>query len=1150
MTTPSGHSVGFIHLRVHSAYSLSEGALPVKQIAALAKERDMPAVAITDTGNLFGALEFSGELAAKGIQPIIGSALRVDMDESAEAQPKLAAAQTGLKRLPTLVLLAKDHDGYRNLMKLSSRAYLDAPDHAEPHVLLSLLRQAGAGLICLTGGPSGPINRALVLGQFAQARERLIALRDIFGDRLYVELQRHGMEEERAAETGLLELAYELGLPLAATNECYFATPDDYAAHDALLCIAEGEVVANDDRRRVTPEHYFKSQNEMLTLFADLPEAAANTVEIARRCAFYLGEVKPLLPHFGDADEAEQLRAEALAGLEARLAVTGLAEGYSKQDYLDRLEFELGVIIKMNYAGYFLIVADFIKWAKGQTIPVGPGRGSGAGSLVAYCLTITDLDPLRFKLLFERFLNPARVSMPDFDVDFCQDRRDEVIAYVQSRYGADRVAQIITFGKLQARAVCRDVGRVLQMPYPQVDRISKMIPMNPANPVSLKEAIAAEPRIGEERDRDPTVARMLEIGQKLEGLYRHASTHAAGVVIGDRPLEELVPLYRDPRASLPATQFNMKYVEKAGLVKFDFLGLKTLTVIDKAERLIHAREPGFRTSLVPLDDAKTFAMLAQGDTVGVFQLESAGMRDAVRQMHADRFEDLIALVALYRPGPMANIPTYCHRKLGKEPVEYLHPLLEPILKETFGVITYQEQVQQVAKDMAGFSLGHADILRRAMGKKNPREMAEQRERFMNGATERGIAPETATLVFDACAKFAEYGFNKSHSAPYAYISYQTAWLKANHPVEFLAASMTLDMGNTDKLQVFRDEALRLGIKVRPPSINHGGVDFAVQDGAILYALAALKNVGQGAIRHIETVRASGGRFASLSDFARRIDPTQLNKRALESLIKAGAFDELNPNRAQLLAGIETILATASRTTAEAEAGQHDLFGSGGVAPADMVLPNREAWLPMEKLAQEFEAVGFYLSGHPLDDYMKPLARMGVESWAQFRTKVLTKGATAAKLAGTITMRQERRSKSGNKYAFVGFSDPTGQFEAICFSETLTNARDLLEPGKAVLAHVEADVDGEDIKLRLQAVEKLDRTAAAIAQGVQIFLRDAAPLESIAQRLEARGRAPVKITLIEAEGREIDVALGARFIMTPQIKGAIRAIPGVVEVLDL
>jgi DNA polymerase-3 subunit alpha len=1139
----------FIHLHVHSAYSLSEGALQVKQLANLAKAAKMPAVAITDTGNLFGALEFSEALTDKGIQPIIGCSLKVDMEPPPE-EGALRHATTGMRRLPSLVLLAKDEAGYANLMKLSSRAYLEAPDHTEPHVPLALLAALNGGLICLSGGPAGPMNEAIIQGQFSHARHLAEQLKTLFGDRFYVELQRHGTDEERGSEQPLVDIAYELSIPLVATNEAFFATPDDYAAHDALICIAEGEVVANDDRRRLTPEHSFKSQGEMAALFADLPEAVENTVEIARRCAFYVKGVKPILPRYGEGDEAEELRHQAFAGLEARLAHTGLAEGYSRQDYTDRLEFELSVIIKMQYPGYFLIVADFIKWAKAQGIPVGPGRGSGAGSLVAYSLTITDLDPLRFNLLFERFLNPDRVSMPDFDVDFCQDRRDEVIAYVQKRYGAEHVAQIITFGKLQARAVCRDVGRVLQMPYGQVDRISKLIPMNPAKPITLKEAVEGEPRIQEERDRDPTVRRMLEIGMKLEGLYRHASTHAAGVVIGDRPLEQLVPLYRDPRSPLPATQFNMKYVEKAGLVKFDFLGLKTLTVIDKAQALIRVREPGFDASKIPLDDGKTFHMLAQGDTVGVFQLESAGMRDAVRQMRADRFEDLIALVALYRPGPMANIPTYCNRKLGKEPVEYLHPKLEPILKETFGVITYQEQVQQAAKDLAGYTLAEADLLRRAMGKKIASEMAAQRERFITGAVERGIPPETAIMVFDACAKFAEYGFNKSHSAPYAYISYQTAYLKANYPVEFLAASMTLDMGNTDKLQVFRDEAVRLGVRVAPPSVNASGVDFAVREGAILYSLAALKNVGTGAIRHLAEVRQAGGRFTSLADFARRIDATHLNKRALESLTKAGAFDEMNPNRAQVLAGVETILATANRTTAEAEAGQNDLFGGSSGPAEDLVFPHRDAWLPMERLANEFEAVGFYISGHPLDDYMKPLARAGVETWASFREKALTKGAAAARLAGTITMRQERRSKTGNKFAFVGFSDPTGQFEAICFSDTLAAARDLLEPGKAVIARVEADVDGEEVKLRLQGVELLDKAAAAIVQGVTIFVRDTRPLDAIAQRLAGKGRAPVRMILQLDSGREVEIALGNHFAMTPQIKGAIKAIPGVIDVHDL
>ena len=1147
MPAESKNSVTFIHLRTHSAYSLAEGALHIKQMGALAKDMGSPALAITDTGNLFGALEFSDALSEKGIQPIIGCTLKIACPDQT-APDTVHRQKTGLRKMPSLALLAKDEAGYRNLMQLSSRAYLDTPDTAEPHVTMEYLSQHAEGLICLTGGPDGPINEALVQGQPHLARGRIDELAGIFGDRLYVELQRHGTENEQLAEPGLIDLAYELNLPLVATNEPYFAKLDDYAAHDALICIAEGEVVAAEDRRRLTPEHYFKTPQQMAALFADIPEAIASTVEIARRCAYKVKSQKPILPRYGEGDEAVELRRQAEEGLAARLKERGLSEGYSEEDYRQRLDFELDVIIKMKYPGYFLIVSDFIKYAKSQGIPVGPGRGSGAGSLVAYSLTITDLDPLRFKLLFERFLNPDRVSMPDFDIDFCQDRRDEVIDYVQAKYGKDHVAQIITFGKLQARAVCRDVGRVLQMPYGQVDRLSKMIPMNPANPVSLAQAIDGEPRLKEERDKDATVRTMLEIGLKLEGLYRHASTHAAGIVIGDRPLEELVPLYRDPRSTLPATQFNMKYVEKAGLVKFDFLGLKTLTIIDKAERLIRLRIPGFDANKIPLDDLATYQMLGQGDTVGVFQLESSGMRDAVRQMRADRFEDLIALVALYRPGPMANIPLYCARKLGREPIEYMHPWLEPILKETFGVITYQEQVQQIAKDLAGYTLAQADLLRRAMGKKIKSEMDAQRDNFLKGAIERGIDEATAINIFDACAKFAEYGFNKSHSAPYAYISYQTAYLKANHPVEFLAASMSLDMGNTDKLQVFRQEAQRIGVRIVPPSINSSEVDFAVKDASVLYSLSALKNVGSGAIQHLVEKRKSEGPYVSLGDFARRIDAHILNRRALESLVKAGAFDDLKPNRAQVLDGVDAILAMANRTTAEAEAGQHDLFGQS--TKEDVALPAREAWLPMERLANEFEAVGFYLSGHPLDDYMSRLTRLGVDTWTSFHDKALTKGATAAKLAGTITHRQERRSKSGNKFAFVGFSDPTGQFETICFSDTLAVSRDMLEPGKAVIARVEADVDGEEVRLRLQGVEELERAAAQITSGLTIFLRDAKPIDSIAQRLTNGGKAPVKLILQMDKGREVEVILGNKFTITPQVKGAIKAISGVIDVQDL
>jgi DNA polymerase-3 subunit alpha len=1147
MAESDPHPVTFVHLRTHTAYSLSEGALPIKTLAGLAKDAKMPAVAITDTGNLFGALEFSDAMAEKGVQPIIGCTLKVDLAENKDGNLRQTG---GLRRVPAMAFLAKNEQGYRNLMKLSSRAYLSSPGNAENHVTWDCLCQHADGLICLTGGPDGPVNDALLAGQGALAEEQITRLKALFGDRLYIELQRHGLSAERQAEEGLIELAYRLGVPLVASNEAYFARPDDYAAHDALICIAEGELLVNEDRRRLTPEHYFKSQAEMAALFADIPEAVENTVEIAMRCAFRVRSRAPILPRFGEGEEAEELRRQAHEGLQQRIAERGIVEGRTREDYVKRLDFELDVITKMKFPGYFLIVSDFIKWAKAHGIPVGPGRGSGAGSLVAYVLTITDLDPFRFNLLFERFLNPERVSMPDFDIDFCQDRRGEVISYVQQRYGADRVAQIITFGKLQARMVTRDVGRVLQMPYGQVDRLSKLIPNNPANPVTLAQAIDGEPKLQEERDRDPTVRTLFEIALKLEGLYRNASTHAAGVVIGDRPLEELVPLYRDPRSDIPATQYNMKYVEKAGLVKFDFLGLKTLTVIEKAQKLIRVREPSFDINHIPYDDPRTYEMLGHGDTVGVFQLESSGMRDVLKKMRADRIEDIIAIVALYRPGPMDNIPRYIACKKGEEAPDYLHPLLEPILKETYGIMVYQEQVMQIAQVLSGYSLGEADLLRRAMGKKIKAEMDAQKERFVSGAVKNGVDASQADYIFELVQKFAGYGFNKSHAAAYAVVSYQTAYLKANHPVEFLAASMTLDMGNTDKLMLFRQEAQRVGVRVIPPSVNASGVDFAVSNGAILYSLAALRNVGAGAIEHLVTVRKDGGPFRSLGEFARRVDARMLNKRALESMAKAGAFDCLNPNRAQVLDAVESILSMSSRAASAAEAGQNDLFGGMASTSDDLVLPRRDAWLPMDRLAQEFEAVGFYLSGHPLDDYMKPLQKLGVDTWAGFHEKALTKGARAAKLAGTITHRQERRSKSGNKFAFIGFSDPTGQFESICFSDTLAACRELLEPGNAVIARVEADVEGEEVKLRLQGVEPLDKAAASMVTGLEIFVRDAKPLESIAQRLGNGGRAPVRLVMLMERGREVHVSLGNKFTITPQIKGAIKAISGVVDVQDL
>ncbi|WGD31445.1 DNA polymerase III subunit alpha [Ancylobacter sp. WKF20] len=1137
--------VGFVHLHVHSSFSLLEGALSVAKLADLAKKDRQPAIALTDTGNLFGALEFSEKMAGSGIQPIVGCTLAIDMPGPAPRGP-LATER------PRIVLLAASEAGWSNLMELVSRSYLETASDGAPHINLDWLDTTHTGLIALTGGPTGPIDRSLAAGSADLAEQRLVALREVFGDRLYVELQRHGIAEERRVETGLIDLAYRLDLPLVATNEPFFAAQDDYEAHDALICIAEGRLVAEGDRRQLTPEHRFRTRAEMMTLFADLPEALANTVEIAQRCAYRPRTVKPILPRFTmDRDEAEELRLQAEEGLRQRLAVHGPAPGLTVKDYEDRLAFELSIIEKMKFPGYFLIVSDFIKWAKAQGIPVGPGRGSGAGSLVAYSLTITDLDPLRFGLLFERFLNPERVSMPDFDIDFCQERRDEVIRYVQQRYGRDQVAQIITFGTLQARGVLRDVGRVLEMPYGQVDKLCKLVPQNPANPVTLKQAITDEARLQAEADANPVVKRAFDIATRLEGLNRHASTHAAGIVIGDRPLAQLVPLYRDPRSDMPVTQYNMKWVEQAGLVKFDFLGLKTLTVLQTAVRLVAQRGIQLDLSTIPLDDPKSYAMLTRGETVGVFQVESAGMRRALVDMKPDRLEDIIALVALYRPGPMANIPVYCAVKNGQEQAAYAHPALEASLKETYGVIIYQEQVMQIAQTLSGYSLGEADLLRRAMGKKIRAEMDKQRERFVDGAVERGVPKGKASEIFDLLAKFADYGFNKSHAAAYALVAYQTAYMKANYATEFLAASMTLDMGNTDKLAEFRQEAQRLGIEVVPPSVNHSGREFAVKDGKILYALAAIKGVGVHAVDAI--VEARGDRpFTSLSDFAARINAKALNKRTMESLVNAGAFDALEKNRARVAAAIDPVLAHAASVGAEVASGQGNMFG-GPAQATELPIPNVAPWLPAERLQNEYQAIGFFLTGHPLDDYAKALGKLRVQRWLDFQRSVRA-GHGFGRLAATVVSRQERRTKSGSKMGIVGLSDPSGQFEAVLFSEALNQFRELLEPGRALLLQVSAELQGEDVRARIQNAEPLDAATARMQKSMRIFLRSPEPLESVASRLNTlagngRGDGEVALVLLLGErgATEVEVKLPGRFNLSPQIAGALKAVPGVVDV---
>jgi DNA polymerase-3 subunit alpha len=1141
----------FIHLRVHTEYSLLEGAVPVKTLVKLCAAQGMPAVAVTDTNNMFAALEFSVTATGAGVQPIHGCQVSVLAPPPAP----------GARARPALVLLAQDRTGYGNLMKLNSCLSLGGGGGL-PQVSLERIEAHAAGLICLTGGPDGVIGRYLQEGARDKAEAALARLAAAFPGRLYVELQRHPGEggqatlAERATERGLVEMAYAMALPLVATNDVYFPKTEIYEAHDAMLCIAEGAYVdQSEPRRRVTPQHYFKSAEEMAALFADLPEALENTVEIARRCSYRAERLDPILPRFAD-DEVEELRRQARAGLAARLAV--VPPSAARDVYDKRLDFELGIIEQMGFPGYFLIVADFIKWAKDQGIPVGPGRGSGAGSLVAWSLTITDLDPLRYNLLFERFLNPERVSMPDFDIDFCMDRREEVIRYVQDRYGRDRVGQIITFGALLSKAAVRDVGRVLQMPYGQVDRISKMIPVDGVKPVSIEKALADEPRLREMAKSEEVVQRLLTYARQIEGLLRNASTHAAGVVIGDRPLDELVPLYQDPRSDMPATQFNMKWVEQAGLVKFDFLGLKTLTVIQNAVDLLKRRGVTVDPSLIPLDDAKTYELYASAKTVAVFQVESSGMMDALRRMKPTCIEDIVALVALYRPGPMENIPTYCEVKNGLKPRESIHPLIDHILEETQGIIVYQEQVMQIAQEMAGYSLGGADLLRRAMGKKIKEAMDAERPKFIAGAKDNGVEAKKAGEVFDLLEKFANYGFNKSHAAAYAVVSYQTAWLKANHPVEFMAAVMNCDIHLTDKLNVYKREVDRLGITVVPPCVNRSDAVFSVAGGAVVYALGALKNVGVEAMRLITAARENGGPFVSLFDFARRVDLKRIGKRPLEMLARAGAFDMLDTNRKRVFAALDALTAWSAAVQEAKGSNQVSLFGEAGEDLPEPRLPPCNDWLPTERLTEELTALGFYLSGHPLDDYQGALKRKDVLTLAQVE-KQAARGPQVVRMAATISGRQERKSARGNRFAFVQCSDPTGLFEVTVFSDVLEAARDQLDVGQNVVLTVEATFEADTLKLLARAVQPIDAVVAdAGASALRVYLDRAEAAASAAALFDrvaalgpngARGAAVTFCVHDTETGREIDVTLPALYPVTPQVRAALKSIDGVAAIED-
>jgi DNA polymerase-3 subunit alpha len=1133
----SGANEAFVHLRVRSPHSLLEGAIKTPEILALALKNGAPAVGLTDRANLFGALEFSQAMKDGGVQPIVGCALPVSGIGEGRAER--------WARTPTVVLLAQDEVGWLNLMALSSMAYLEGD--GDPVTPWAAVVERAAGLILLSGGPDGPVDPLFASGRTQAGRAALEAMQAAFGDRFYIELQRHGVPEEAAAEGALVAFAYEREVPLVATNDVYFADASMHRAHEALLCIADGAFLSQDDRRKATPEHWFKPAHAMREIFADLPEACDNTLDIARRCAFLVKKRDPILPSFPTADgrsEGEELAFQAREGLTRLLKIN--IPAVPENQYWERLEHELTVIRSMGFPGYFLICSDFIKWAKAHGIPVGPGRGSGASSLVAWSLSITGLDPLRYGLLFERFLNPERVSMPDFDIDFCQERRDEVIGYVQAKYGADRVAQIITFGTLQARAVLRDVGRVMQLPLGLVDRLAKMVPNNPANPTSLAKAIEIEPRLQQAKRDDASVAAVLETALRLEGLYRNASTHAAGVVIGDRTLTELVPLYRDPRSELPATQFNMKWVESAGLVKFDFLGLKTLTVISRAMAHLRKRGAAFDLETLPVDDKASYDLMSSAQTVGVFQLESQGMRDILRQLQPASLEEVTALISLYRPGPMDSIPEYVDCKMGRRMVDMVHPLLEPVLKDSYGVIVYQEQVMQIAQILAGYSLGEADLLRRAMGKKKKEEMDQQRARFLSGAEARGLAERTATLLFDRMEKFAGYGFNKGHAAPYALIAYQTAWLKANAPVEFFAASMSLDISNTDKLAIFSQDARRFGVTVRPPDINRSAADFEVEAGAVLYALGAVRNVGMQAMEHVVQVRAAGGPFVDLYDFLERIDPRQMNKRALENLARAGAFDTIHPNRAAIVAGADVLMAYA-QTMANERVSSQGSFGFDNAGATRPRLAPTEAWVGPAQLDEELAAVGFYLTGHPLEDMVEMLRRRRVLLYVEAVQRAEA-GDEALRMAGVVRRRQERASQSGEKFAFVSLSDPTGEYEVLFPPEALRRCREVLEPGRAVMLKVRAKGRDGEVRFFGDDAEPVQKTLEADVGGVRIHLsgRDA-DVASLQKRLDpgrgARGGEVALVTALE-DACEVEIRLPGRFMLDAAVRGALKTAPGV------
>jgi len=1095
----------FNNIKIHTQYSICEGAIKIDELAAYCKTNKIKSAGLADSYNLCGALEFSEKLSKVGTQPIIGTQINLRIENN----------------IGKITLYATSEQGYKNLTKLSSSSYLNNKETEDPSCELNDLILNNEDLILLTGNYYNFFGKLFYSNKIKDFEKIIKTLKNTFNERMYFEIQRHGENEEKNFENYLLNLSKTQGIPLIATQEVFYLKGDMYEAHDALTCIGEKNFVEDKNRFKYSNQHYLKNEEELLKLYADIPEALENNYNFHLRFNYKPKKSKPILPSIANGQSSspeDELTKQAKEGLENRIKNIILKKNSKisneqiKNIYNDRLLHEINIINSMNYASYFLIVSDYIKWAKKNFIPVGPGRGSGAGSLVAYCLDITDLDPIEFDLIFERFLNPDRISMPDFDIDFCEEKRDQVFEYLKSKY-KDGVAHIITFGKLRARMVLRDVGRVLGLPYGHVDKICKMVPFDPSRPLTLQESIDREPRFKEEVRNNKKVKKLLDLSLKLEGLNRNMATHAAGVVIAGNKLAEQFPLYVDHSSNLilPSTQYDMYSSENAGLVKFDLLGLKTLTVIDKTIKRLKLKNIELDISKINRNDKEIFSLLSTGETTGLFQLESAGMRDAIKQMKPNKFDDIIALVALYRPGPMSNIPIYNDCKNGIKEPDYIHPTLKKILKPTYGIIIYQEQVMQIAQTLAGFTAGEADILRRAMGKKKKAELDKQKERFINGALTNGIEKDVANYVFTKIEPFAQYGFNKSHAAAYALIAYQTAYLKTYHKEDFIAATMSTELTNTSKLREFVEELKRLNIKIVRPSINKSFTEFKAIDEKLFYGLGAIKNVGFEAVSNIVKEREKNGKFKTFMDFINRVDIKDVNKLQLEGLVKAGVFDEFDKDRNKILNSIPKIIQQIKNINDDKDSHQTNLFEKQKNNEEEFDFLPHETWKQKDLLAEEFKSLGFYLSDHPLNEYESVFNQLKIISYKQFYDNDDSEGL----VAGTIMSIIEKKSAKGTAYGIVKFSDKKGDFELFLFAEILVANRDKLKESESFVLTLQKDKIAGDIlkkRINVRKILSLDEVINKPYSKVTIELKNNCNLNEIKKILSVNGETKIDLVI--------------------------------------